>query len=134
MGNYGSESYKRYRASEKHKATSRGYALSWRHANPERNIQNKKSWDERNPFYYRCQRRGITVNQLLTMYADQEGLCLICDRKFPLKMLVVDHDHSSNKVRGLLCNKCNSGIGLFGENLNFLNGALKYVSSFQERA
>jgi len=39
----------------------------------------------------------------------------------------IDHCHSTKKVRGLLCNKCNQAIGLFGENEEKLNSAINYL-------
>jgi hypothetical protein len=44
-----------------------------------------------------------------------------------LQRLYVDHDHETGKVRGLLCNACNTGIGLFEEDPERLMSALSYV-------
>jgi hypothetical protein len=47
--------------------------------------------------------------------------------KKPLTRPVIDHCHITGKVRGLLCSKCNKALGLFSDNLNTLEQALKYL-------
>ncbi len=56
---------------------------------------------------------------------DCTSLCLICGRE---RNLVVDHEHKSGKVRGLLCSGCNTGLGLFDENPVLFDKAKEYVS------
>lgn len=53
---------------------------------------------------------GLTVADYRARLERQDGRCLICDQK---TALVIDHSHSSGKVRGLLCLFCNSGLGYF---------------------
>jgi hypothetical protein len=62
------------------------------------------------------------------MFAQQDGKCAIC-KLISKQKLCVDHDHSTGKVRGLLCKKCNWGIGLFGDKPNFLRTAADYLES-----
>ena len=50
--------------------------------------------------------------------------CQICGKK---EDLVVDHNHKTNVVRGILCNHCNRGIGHFLDNESFLELAIKYL-------
>ena len=59
----------------------------------------------------------------------QGGKCAIC-RKEPsgkFKNLSVDHDHTTKKVRGLLCNNCNRGLGLLGDTVERLEAAIRYI-------
>ena len=49
---------------------------------------------------------------------------MICGKD---EKLVVDHDHKTGKVRGLLCNHCNRGLGHFRDNVKFLEDAVKYL-------
>ncbi len=50
--------------------------------------------------------------------------CQICGRK---EKLLIDHDHTTGFVRGLLCFHCNVGIGHLGDNANLLKSALQYL-------
>ena len=50
--------------------------------------------------------------------------CQICGKK---EDLVVDHNHKTNVVRGILCNHCNRGIGHFLDNESLLKLAIKYL-------
>jgi hypothetical protein len=63
--------------------------------------------------------------------AEQNGLCAICGvaevehgRRFN-----IDHDHSTGKYRGLLCIRCNIGIGYFKDNRNHLSKAIEYLDT-----
>lgn len=76
---------------------------------------------------------GITKADYDTMEAEQEGKCAIC-REFNFAMgtyhtgkLMVDHDHDSGKVRGLLCHNCNRGIGLFKDSPEVASAAAQYL-------
>ena len=52
--------------------------------------------------------------------------CMICGRK---EKLVVDHDHNSGKVRGLLCNHCNRGLGHFRDDPEVMAIAIEYINN-----
>jgi hypothetical protein len=76
---------------------------------------------------------GLTVAGYVTMLAAQNGACAICHQ--PEKTthngkgirLSVDHDHETGRVRGLLCAKCNLGIGRLGESVERLRQAVDYL-------
>jgi hypothetical protein len=44
----------------------------------------------------------------------------------------VDHDHKTGKARGLLCNTCNVGLGMLGEDENRILGLIKYLRRYEE--
>lgn len=69
---------------------------------------------------------GITLDDYNKMVEIQEGKCAICGIKF--EELHVDHNHSTNEVRSLLCFHCNAGIGHFKENIDLLYSAIQYLS------
>jgi hypothetical protein len=68
---------------------------------------------------------GITLEEYEIMVADQGGRCLICEKDD--RQLYVDHCHETKKVRGLLCNHCNVGIGHLDECVSTLNRAIEYI-------
>ena len=75
-------------------------------------------------------RYGITAAEYDLTLAQQNGVCRVC--KMPCstgKRLAVDHDHETGCVRGLLCRRCNRGIGHFS--LETLRSAIAYLESFQ---
>ncbi len=77
-------------------------------------------------------RYGLTQEAYEKLYRDQNGKCGICEIKLDLgtsKGLLVDHDHVTNKVRGLLCSCCNPGIGQFKDSPELLTNAIKYLRS-----
>lgn len=59
-----------------------------------------------------------------SMKIEQDNRCLLCDKE---TLLVVDHCHNSQKVRGLLCKPCNQALGLFYDNVETLKQAIKYL-------
>lgn len=71
----------------------------------------KRLYGDTRHYHFR-QKYGIGLAQVEEMIARQGGLCAIC-RKYPAKQ--VDHDHRTGKVRGILCDGCNGGLGAFGE-------------------
>lgn len=56
----------------------------------------------------------------------QHGLCAICKKE--MKLPQVDHDHKTNRVRGLLCSRCNVRLATV-EDANFLKLALAYLNA-----
>lgn len=67
---------------------------------------------------------GITLETYNKMKNEQEGRCAIC---FTKAKLFVDHSHKTSLIRGLLCNKCNTGLGMFGDSSTILEAASKYL-------
>ncbi len=77
----------------------------------------------------------VEFSFLETLHEVQEGLCAICKNpetslgstKIKAKRLAVDHDHITGKIRGLLCQRCNCGLGSFKDNPDLLKGAIEYL-------
>lgn len=94
----------------------------------ERNNHNIKFRNSNLKFRY-----NITLDDYNILFKKQKGLCKICRKSESLKYknnitnLSVDHCHKTGKVRGLLCRKCNKAIGLFKENISYLQRVIKYL-------
>lgn len=84
------------------------------------------------------ERYGISPDDYNKIAMEQKGICAICGNvetrikvhrsgRVSLNPLCVDHSHIDGKIRGLLCNKCNSGIALFCENVEYLANAISYL-------
>jgi hypothetical protein len=70
---------------------------------------------------------GLTEENHLELIKNQNGCCAICKQIPCKKGLVIDHDHSTGEIRGLLCNKCNMGLGAFNDDISSFNNAIKYL-------
>ncbi len=81
---------------------------------------------------WRRNRYGVTKDWYNGECEKRDNKCDICRRK--VNALGVDHCHVSGEIRGLLCHKCNSGIGLLGDGLNGICDALSYLIKAEKRA
>lgn len=74
---------------------------------------------------------GISLEDYQKLLDSQNGVCAICwDKNIYKKTLVVDHCHTSDKVRGLLCDNCNLALGLTKDNPEILLRAIKYLNNY----
>lgn len=79
---------------------------------------------------------GITLEQYDALAKQQNYVCAVCGKHESnmhgksdnLSRLCVDHDHVTGRIRGLLCHKCNVGIGHFEDRLDVLASAIAYLS------
>ena len=78
-------------------------------------------------------RYKLTEEKFNSIFEAQNKRCAICRTFIPSKKgWVVDHDHLTGEVRGILCNKCNTGIGLLLDNSNIIYLAFKYLYEKRE--
>ena len=78
---------------------------------------------------------GLTKEDYNRLLAQQDGCCAICgeseseiNKKIThYKALSVDHDHKTKQVRGLLCSRCNIGLGNFKDNIKIMARAIQYL-------
>lgn len=77
------------------------------------------------------QRYGIDLDEYERLLASQDGGCAICGEAYCQdgRKLHVDHDHSTGEVRGLLCHRCNTAIGLLKDDPNVVTKAVAYLKS-----
>ena len=91
------------------------------------NIKNQQTFRLRNKY-------GLTVEQFEKMVLAQQGRCAICGNTFKnSKDTHVDHNHATGRVRGLLCYRCNHGLGKFKDSEEALLAAAKYVRKYRKR-
>ena len=117
-------------------AKKRAYEKVWRDSHKEQTARYQKSWRQRNPekvaeynrsprnFHLR-RRYGIGAADRQTLLDSQNGGCALCKRTD--KKLTIDHDHETEKLRGLLCYSCNMGLGLFKDSPWLLQEAIAYL-------
>lgn len=69
---------------------------------------------------------GLTMEQYDQLLAAQDNACAVCKNKFDKLWPCIDHDHQTMQIRGILCVKCNTGIGNLGDG-SLLEAALLYI-------
>ncbi len=86
-----------------------------------------------------CKRKATWVSSIVKDYdlteaeyhaiLDKQGMCCaVCKKKpTPSRRLCVDHNHLTGEVRGLLCDRCNRGIGLLGDSAEAVYAAYRYL-------
>lgn len=99
--------------------------------NYEKESQAKKRYRRDNPNYLRSQRKWylekkykITIEEYESLLNTQNGKCAICKTSTATH---VDHDHRTGKVRELLCNTCNAGLGMAKDNPSILRIMADYI-------
>jgi len=76
----------------------------------------------------------LTCDQYDKMLASQGGVCAVCKRICTAKSrLGVDHDHATGIIRGLLCGKCNSALGLLGDSAERVEALADYIRTYEVR-
>ena len=118
---------------ERTEYTLKEYKAKWYQENKEKIKQYKKN----NPisketiFKYSIKyNHNISVNDYNKLAEEQNNKCAICGKTSEEnhnKKLYVDHNHSTLQIRGLLCQKCNSALGLFQDSPEILINALNYL-------
>lgn len=92
-----------------------------------------KQWYENkgktNQFYFHLKKSyGLSKLEYDDLVLRSHGRCSICS-EMPIKRsdLCVDHSHATDEVRGLLCRKCNAGLGQFKDSKQLLLNAVSYL-------
>ncbi len=97
----------------------------------DREYRKDKNWPEKMRRYNLKRGYNLTPEQYDLMLKKQNGVCAICESFRPLShketTFHVDHNHKTGKIRGLLCARCNTGLGGFQDNMQYLKNAIKYL-------
>lgn len=107
----------------------------WRQNNPEKTAAWAKDYASRHPGkateaarkHHLKNSYGMSEKDYQDLLILQGGVCLGCLSKPLDKLLCVDHNHKTGKVRGLLCSKCNSCLGQAGDNPEVLRSLANYL-------
>ncbi len=76
---------------------------------------------------------GVGLDDYKMLLKKQNNKCAICKkRNQQKKRFNIDHDHKTGKIRGLLCMKCNVGLGAFEDNIVFLKESIKYLKKSEK--
>lgn len=98
----------------------------------------EEAGDRRHPQYLSLReitlkKYGLTLDGYVALWQAQDGHCAICGREETTihagtpRMLAVDHDEATGEIRGLLCFRCNAGLGLFRHDCDALRTAIAYL-------
>lgn len=77
--------------------------------------------------YRLAKKYGLTRQDYIAMLEKVNHSCEICGTTLGL---VIDHDHATGKIRGILCSPCNIGLGAFRDNVEYLKRTIKYLDKF----
>ena len=92
----------------------------WYEKNPERAKAKMREWTLR-------VRYGLTEESRALLLLGQDGKCKICSKDLTGKKSVIDHNHTTGKVRGILCHLCNSWLGVAKDNPAVAMRAARYL-------
>lgn len=112
----------------------------WLEENLDKKKEMQNEWQRNNPDKRRNNelknKYGITKEEYDAMLLSQNNKCKICNkeelskgRSGDIRKMAVDHCHETNKIRGLLCAKCNKALGLLNDDIEVLNNAIKYLEN-----
>ena len=129
----------RARNKEKNAEYQKEYNKEYRKKNVEKLNANNKKWREENKeqdalvmLKARLKRKyNLSIDEYKTLIESQNNSCKVCGThaKNNLKgKLYIDHCHTTGKVRGLLCMKCNSALGLLNDDKVLIQNLLDYLS------
>ena len=80
-----------------------------------------------------CVKKQSAIRATLHKYAPSKPKLCECCNKVPLKWCL-DHDHASDKMRGWICDRCNTGLGKLGDSIEGVMNALRYLQKFNEKS
>lgn len=88
-------------------------------------LSTKEQASKRSKEHHLKSKYNLTAEGFEILKNKQNNRCLICSKDCNL---VIDHNHRTGKIRGLLCKYCNTGLGMFKDNPLFLTQAVNYLT------
>jgi Recombination endonuclease VII len=97
----------------------------------ERNKRSRENYNSNNEYRGKIMRKfNISLDQFNEIM--KETTCAICHKKcISGRRLSIDHSHKTGKIRGLLCTKCNTAIGLLNDNASLFELAIEYLKKHE---
>lgn len=94
--------------------------------------QRKHYTDNKEIYKWRARfnKHGLSKEQIFDLIEKQNNKCALCAKPFQSMWgndMHIDHDHETNKIRGILCMPCNVALGMLGDNEEGLSKALSYI-------
>ena len=129
-------------AERRKKLRDKERVANWRKENPDKYKAQWRRRKEKHAAYYQENKEKINSQYLERLYgidmenynnilSEQNNSCAICNKECVSgRKLAVDHNHDTGEVRGLLCCKCNRGLGNFHDNLDLLRSAVLYLEKY----
>ena len=109
------------------KKANRAHANEWERNNRHKDIELTRDKEA-------SRKKGLNLEQYYALRDLQDNKCAICNgietrknRAGIVARLCIDHCHSTNRIRGLLCCECNSALGKFKDNIELLESAIRYL-------
>jgi hypothetical protein len=138
MSTAGDVACKRYREKypDRPKAARKRYELSHPEAKKAKRHRYQIARLAREPNWYKQRRlrveHRLSLEEYNAILAEQDGRCALCGGKPNGRWgtLNIDHNHKTGERRGLICDSCNRGLGLFGDNEVLLRKAAEYLEKY----
>lgn len=106
------------------KNCKKDYMRAWR-------SRETTNWKERAKKGHLKQRFGLTIESFNILLESQNFKCAICSCELDIENnsrdVCIDHSHITSRIRGILCRKCNSGLGAFKDSLSVIEKAMQYI-------
>ena len=111
-----------YLSDPKNKESIKKARDCWKINNPDKVLQGQ------------IKKYGLSLNDYKSLLSEQNEVCAICGgSQSNGRRLAIDHDHSTGKVRALLCDSCNTTLGRVNESIELLQGMIAYIEKFKEK-
>ena len=96
----------------------------WYTKNQKKQVKASENYKRTHRFEILSTKYNIPIDEVRDKFLKSNGLCVICKRE---KKLVLDHCHRTNKIRGFICNKCNTALGMIEDNIQTAKNIVKYL-------
>lgn len=117
--------------------------INLRKKDPELARFKDREWNRKNPNLSRNRnlkkKFGLPLIEYNLMFSNQNGVCAICGkpevvrRNDKIKLLAVDHNRNTGKIRSLLCQRHNMALGLINEDISILENMIKYIQTHNSK-